>query len=262
MTPFRIAINLASLQQGVRQALQTAAQLGADAVELDARGEIRPEQLSHTGRRQLRKQLDDLRLRVAAVSFQTRRGYHVPEDLDRRVDATKKAMSFAYDLGASVVVNQVGYVPEGPEEAASDVMLQALADIGRHGQRCGAMLAARTGSESGPALARLIQALPEGSLAVDFDPGGLVVHGFSPDEALEAVAADVQHVHARDGVRDLARGRGVEVQLGRGSVDFARLLAILEQHGYRGYVTIERREADDAVAEAADAVAYLRSLTV
>ena len=61
---------------------------------------------------------------------------------------------------------------------------------------------------------------------------------------------------------ETSRGRGVEVQLGRGSVDFARLLAILEQHGYRGYVTIERREADDAVAEAADAVAYLRSLTV
>ena len=120
MIPFRVGISLSSLRQGVKQALQTAAQLGADAVELDARGEIRPEKLSHTGRRQLRKQLDDLRLRVSAISFQTRRGYHVPEDLDRRVEATKNAMSFAYDLGASVVVNQVGYVPEESDEALSD----------------------------------------------------------------------------------------------------------------------------------------------
>ena len=60
----------------------------------------------------------------------------------------------------------------------------------------------------------------------------------------------------------ISRGRGVEVQLGGGTVDFARLLATLEQHGYRGYVTIERREAANPVAETADAVAYLRSLSV
>ena len=44
--------------------------------------------------------------------------------------------------------------PVGPEW---DLLVQVLADLGRHGQRVGAVLAAETGSESGADLARLIQ---------------------------------------------------------------------------------------------------------
>jgi sugar phosphate isomerase/epimerase len=68
------------------------------------------------------------------------------------------------------------------------------------------------------------------------------------------------HVHAKDGVRDLAQGRGVEVPLGRGSVDFPSLLGALEEKGYRGYFTIERENAEDPQAEVGQAVQYLRNL--
>jgi sugar phosphate isomerase/epimerase len=68
------------------------------------------------------------------------------------------------------------------------------------------------------------------------------------------------HVHARDGVRDFARGRGVEVPLGRGTADFPALLGALEEYNYRGYVTIERENTTDPVTEAANAVKYLKSL--
>ena len=95
MLHLRIGIVTASLRQPLRTALQTAARLGAAAVEIDARGELRPDELSETGRRQLRKLLDDLGLKVAAVAFPTRRGYDVADDLDRRVAATKQAMQMA-----------------------------------------------------------------------------------------------------------------------------------------------------------------------
>ena len=68
------------------------------------------------------------------------------------------------------------------------------------------------------------------------------------------------HVHAKDGVRDLAQGRGLETQLGRGAVDFPEILAILEEHEYRGYFTIERRHSSDPVLEVGQAVQYLRRL--
>ena len=80
-----------------------ASRIGASAVELDARNEIHPSQLSDTGLRQLRKMLEDLNLKVASLRFQTRRGYDHPQDLDRRVEATKAAMKLAYRLGAPVV---------------------------------------------------------------------------------------------------------------------------------------------------------------
>jgi sugar phosphate isomerase/epimerase len=237
-----------------------AARLGADAVEIDIRHQLRPDGLSQTGLRQLRKMLDDLRLGVSAVSFQTRRGYDVIDDLQPRVEATKKAMSFAYQLGTSVVVNQIGRVPEQTEGTKWNLLLESLSDIGRHGQSCGAFLAARTGTESGETLAALINALPDGSLAVDFDPGNLIVNGYSATDALSSLISDIVHVHARDGVQDLAQGRGLEVQLGRGSADFPTILATLEQRGYQGYFTVQGPPTEDSVESIGDAVEYLRNL--
>ena len=254
----KVGIQLASLRQPFKTALQTASRLGADAVEIDARREFRPAQLTGTALRHLRKMLDDLQLSVCAVTFRTRRGYNVLEDLDRRIEATKAAMEFAYKLGANVVVNQVGQVPAEAEGPAWDLLLASLSDIGRHGQRCGAVLAAETGSESGSDLARLINALPDGSLMVNYDPGNLIINSFSADEALTALVSHIQHVHAKDGVRDLAQGRGLEVPLGRGSVDFPTILAVLEQHNYHGYFTVERENASDPVSEIGAAVDFLR----
>ena len=82
-----------------------------------------------------------------------------------------------------------------------------------------ALLAAETGSEDGADLARLLAGLPSGGIGVNFDPGNLIINGFSPREALAALGRDVLHVHAKDAVRDLAQGRGLETPLGRGSAD-------------------------------------------
>ena len=77
---------------------------------------------------------------------------------------------------------------------------------------------------------------------------------------LQLLAAYVLHVHAKDGVRDLAQGRGLEVPLGRGSVDFPELLGTLEERDFRGYYMIERENCQDPVFEVGQAVKYLRSL--
>ena len=182
------------------------------------------------------------------------------EDLQQRIDATKAAMRFAHSLGADVVINQVGRVPDESSGPDWDHLVEAVTDLGRFGQHVGATLAAETGSESGPDLARLIQAVPTGSLGVNFDPGNLIVNGFSSTEAVAALDAHIVHVHAKDGVRDLAQGRGIEVPLGRGSVDFPEILGALDEHGYRGYFTIERDRAEDPVSEIGFAVQYLKNI--
>lgn len=260
MLQIRVGIQLASLRLPFHQALRTAKQLGAEAVEVDARGELNPQNLSGTGRRQIRKLLDDLQLKVAAVSFRTRRGYNVLDELDRRVEATREAMQFAFDLGAPVVVNQVGKVPDKPEGEAWSLLTEVLADLGRFGLRVGAVLAAETGSEEGVDLARLIKALPLGSLGVNFDPGNLIINGFSASESVRALAPHVLHVHATDGVRDLGRGRGLDVPLGRGSADYPDLLSVLEEHRFQGYLTVERDSPTNPLLEISQAVEYLRRL--
>jgi sugar phosphate isomerase/epimerase len=255
-----VGIDLASLRLPLKKALHTAAELGAEAVEIDARNQLPAKELTRTGVRHVRKMLDDLNLRVCALKFRTRRGYDTLEDLDRRVEATKKAMTAAYELGAGIVVNQVGRIPDESSGPNWELLTQVLADLGRFGQQAGAMLAAETGSEDGAAFCRLIDALPNGSIGVCFNPGQLLVNGFSAQEAMQELARDTIYFHAQDGVRDLARGRGVEVALGRGSADIPDLLSRLEEHEYRGYLTVVREQSDDPVFEIGQAVKFLRSL--
>jgi sugar phosphate isomerase/epimerase len=256
----KIGIQTRSLRQPLRQALETASRLGADGVEIDARNELQPAGMSQTGLRQFRKLLGDLGLRVSAVSFVTRRGYDTPDDLERRVLATQAAMKFAQAIGANVVVNRVGAVPDDENDPRFVALVEVLSGLGAYGDRVGARLAAQTGSETGAQLARLLAALPDQTVGVDFHPSGLIHHGHDPAEAVAALGGHILHVHACDAVRDLARGQVIEVELGRGTADLPAILGHLEEFGYRGWVTIERPNAADAVVEIGNAVAFLRSL--
>jgi sugar phosphate isomerase/epimerase len=256
----KIGIQIASLGLPLARAVPLVAQWGVQAIELDARRGFTPQEASQTALRQLRKMLTDHRLRVSAVSYATRRGYDTPDDLERRVDGTKWAMKLAAALGAPLVVNRVGEIPEKSEGPQWDLLLQVLHDLGRAGQHIGALLAAETGAESPDALVPLLGALPPGSLVVDLNPGNLLVHGHAPLDAIEKLGPHILHVHATDGVRDRARGRGQRVELGRGMADWPALLGALEQQDYRGDFTIERSDTDDTAYELESAVKYLRSL--
>jgi sugar phosphate isomerase/epimerase len=256
----KIGIQTRSLRQPLRKALVTASRLGAQGVEIDARTELRPSELSRTGLREFLKLLDDLNLRVSAVAFPTRRGYDVPDDLERRVLATHEAMRFATDLRTDVVINRIGRVAEKPEDPSFQRLAESLTSIGAYGERIGARFAAQTAEASPQDLASLIAALPEHSIGIDLHPNGLIVAGHSPIEALELLGPHVVHIHACDAVRDSAGRRTTEVELGRGSADFPELLGHLTEFNYRGWATIERRDSSDPVPEIENAVAFLRNL--
>ena len=262
MYPIRVAIQLSALKQPIKKALHTAARLGAHAVEIDAQSDLRPQDLTRTAARQLLNMLDHLNLRVCAVRFQTRKGYDTPQDLERRIDATRRAMRMAYQLHAPIVVNQVGCAAVPEDSEPWNLLVDALTELGRFGQHEGALLAAETGTESGADLKRLLDALPAGYVAADLNPGNLIINGFSPREAVQQLGPHILHVHARDAVQDLAEGRGVEVMLGRGTADFPELLAMLEEFGYQGYFTVVRKQTDHPVREIGLAVQYLKNLVL
>jgi len=259
MPILKIGIQTCSLRQPLRQALRTAARLGAAGVEIDARTELPPSEMSRTGMREFRKLLGNLNLRVSAVAFPTRRGYDVPDDLERRVFATQAAMQFATELGADVVINRIGQIPENADDPRFTTLVEALTALGAYGERVGARLAAQTAGESPQQLARLIAALPEQTIGIDFHPGQLILAGHAPQEALDALGPHVLHVHASDAVREPG-GRARQVELGRGTAELPELLGRLTEYDYRGWVTIESRDSPDPVTEIENAVAYLRAL--
>lgn len=260
MLQLKLGIRLASLGLPFRRALARAAALEADAVEIDARSEIDPMELTQSGIREIRKLLEDHRMRVCAVRIATRRGYEVSDGLDRRVETTKRAMTVAYKLGASVVVNRVGRIPESEQDPDWPLLIDTLTDLDRHGQRAGATLCAQTGGERGESLANLIQALPAGALGVDFDPAALILHGHCSREALTVLAPYVMHFRARDAIRDVSQGRGFPTPLGEGAADFPALLGILEERRYGGYLTVECEPTREAEVWIRSAVEFLRRL--
>tara|TARA_R110002049_G_scaffold285698_1_gene466771 strand:- start:193784 stop:194524 length:741 start_codon:yes stop_codon:yes gene_type:complete len=242
----------------LRTALEIAARMGVRAIELDARNEIYPSQLSDTGLRQLRKMLDDLNLRVAALRFQTRRGYDNPKDLDRRVEATKQVMQLAYRMGSPVVINQIGRVPDEEDTDHWASFQSVINDLGQYGARVGAFLAAETGTESGPQLAKLLGQADDAFVAVAFNPGNLIINRHDVREAISALKERIQLVCAMDGVLDLAAGRGLEVPLGQGTADFPELIGMLEEFQYRGHYVVGR--SDSNVEELQQGVEYLKAL--
>ena len=260
MPPPKIALRTRSLRMPLRKSLMAAADLKVSGVELDVRSEIPYRDFTQTAIRQLRTQLADMRLTVSALTFITRRGYNVMEELDRRVEATRQVMKLARALGTDIVVNQIGLIPDAADSTDRALLLEVLRDLGNYGQHAGALLCAETGTEAGPALRKLLDELPQGALGVALNPGQLVVNGFDPQEAASTLAPFVRHVYAIDGVRDRARGRGTEVRLGRGSVDFPAVFAALGECDYRGSVTVAPVDAEEPVHEAQQAVSYLTNL--
>ena len=258
MAELNIAVRVDALRMPLRKALETAAQMGVSAVELNAQNQIHPSQLSDTGLRQLRKILDDLNLKVASLRFQTRRGYDNTQDLDRRVEATKAAMQLAYRLACPVVVNSIGSIPEAQEDPRWASMQSVLDDLGRFGTKVGAFLAAETGSTSGETLARMLNSSPDAFVAVALNPGQLIINRFDVREAVLALKDRIELVYAVDGVIDLAAGRGVSVRLGQGTADFPELIGLLEDVQYRGRFVVGRD--DSSAQELQQGIEYLQNL--
>ncbi len=259
MHALRIAIATACFQQPLKVAVRMAAEAGAAGVQLDVRDELRPGELSETGRRQFLHRLDELGLKVAALHFPARRPFSSPDQIDARVAATKSALDFAAQLGAGVVTARVGRVPT---EASSDdyrLLQEVLSDLARHANHVGAILAITPTHDAPQALGELLATIKTGPIGINFDPAEFVMSGHSAGPALRGLHALVQHFEARDGVRDIDGG-GLEVALGRGEVDWVELLPLLAEIPYRGWLTVSRTGGDDIVGDAVRAVQYLKQV--
>ncbi|HMP79046.1 MAG TPA: sugar phosphate isomerase/epimerase family protein [Pirellulaceae bacterium] len=253
----RKSISLTCLRRPFRQGLEWAARAGAQGVEFDGRYDIPIHDLSTTGVRQIRKWLADCRLQIACLSFPTRRGLYVSDDLDRRLEAIRKAMLASSSLGCgNVSLRLNGWPSESSDEMAT--LKSALSELTAYSLRAGAWIQLRIGPEPITAVRKLLDMMPEEALGIDFDPAELLIHGQDPTAAATELSRMIHHVRVRDAVRRSQFGRGTEVQLGRGEIDYAHLLGTLEENRYRGYFTVGNAHSEnDPLLEAQQALEYL-----
>ncbi len=244
----------------LRRSLPELRTLGVAGVELDAVGDLAPAQLSDTGRRELRHLLRSHHLELTALACPLRRGLAVADNQEARLDYLRQALSLSRDLGAGIVVIEPGPIVygEGEGDPRQVLLKEALAALGRHGERVGAVLALETGLEDGAALTTFLDGFHTGGLAANLNPGNLLIHGHDPYATARTLRERIVHVHAKDARVASAAGIAQEIPLGHGDIDWLQLLAILEEIEYRGFATIERTPGANPLAAAKAAVDFLR----
>ena len=254
----KIGLRVACLQLPVREALRTAAQLGAEGVQIDAVRELSPQNLTRTAQRSLRHCLRELGLELAALGLPTRTGYDTEDGLDQRLTATQAAMSIAHPLGARIVTNRLGRLPDDTSSPTWSLLSEAMGALASHGDRVGTVFAIEIGANAPQGIRRFLDPFDTAGLGVSYDPGSVLLHGHDALGGVATLGGAIVHSHARDVQRNRTTGDMTEAAPGAGEVDWPAYLSALEEIGYRGFLTVDRSASALSVDEAGSAIAFLK----
>jgi sugar phosphate isomerase/epimerase len=260
MSRIKIGICLESLGLPLRRALQEAERLGIGGVQVDAAGDLSPNALSQTGRREFRHLLRTHNLELSALNCPLRRGLDSAENQEGRIEHVRKVMTLSYDLGARRVVVQAGRVPDNADEPRAKLLTEALRALGQHGDRTGTILALETGLESGEKLRQFLDGFDSGGLGANYDPANLLINGFDPYQSARDLRERIVHAHARDARLATASRTAQEVPLGHGDLDWLTLAGVFEEIEYRGWLAVERETGENRLADVTAGVAFLRCI--
>jgi sugar phosphate isomerase/epimerase len=258
MKPLRIGIVAESTGLPVRQALAQAARMGSEAIQVDAAGDLGPDALSETGRREFRNLLRSFNQELAALNVPLRHGLDVAENQQPRLDRVRKAMQLAFDLGARKVVVPCPRIPDDPESQRAQLLRESLLALGPYGDRVGTVLALEIGFDPAEKVRDYLAGFDTGSLKVTYDPANMLVNGHDPLANLAPLAGWVAHVHARD-ARSAGLSRGMqEVPVGAGDVEWMAFTATLQVIEYDGFLTVEREQGENRLADLTNGVRFLK----
>ncbi len=278
MYSFPIGVIIDSFRTDTRTAVQKAAALGANGIQMyTSKGaETDPQNMTPAMRRELLDFVKSNGLEFSALvanpgycMYDKEINVGLVEDMKRMLDLTK-------DMGTDILTGHIGVVPADPKHERYAIMQEAFYEVVRYAESIGAYFAIETGPELAVTLKKFISDLNCKGAAINLDPANFaMVTGDDPVQAVYTLKDYIVHTHAKDGVMVLKTNPEIiyglqpmpeelldkkfysEVPLGEGSVDFPKYLAALEDIGYRGYLTIEREVGADPAADILKAKNFL-----
>jgi len=257
MAPFKVGVVLQSLRLGVRPGIEKVKELGLDGFQTYVTGgELAPENMGRSARREFRKFVADRGLVVSALCVELG-GYADPATVDDKVERTMRMIDLGVDLGVAIHTAHIGRVSEDPNSRERQTIAEALSAIGNYAAERDCCFACETGPEETMVLRDFLASLDCPGLRVNYDPANLVMNGFDPVKGVGDLAGLIVHTHAKDGIREDDKRRR-EVPLGQGQVPWDDYLAALGEAGYEGFLTIEREGGENPVADIIAARDFLR----
>jgi sugar phosphate isomerase/epimerase len=235
----KLAVNLEALDVPFRTALASAAKLGVGGVQWDAVGELGPERLTATGRREIQQLLRGHGLSLSALACPLRRGLDDPIDLEPRLARIRDIMALSFELGARLVVIEPGRLP-ATDDPRADTLAESLTNLSQHGDRTGTVLALQSGLDSGKTMVEWLSRFDSGGLGVSFHPANWMIHEFDPVVELPSLRGRVVYVQASDARRNRADRVAATVPLGHGDLDWLQIAGSLAGIDYHGWVAAER----------------------
>jgi len=180
-----------------------------------------------------------------------------------RIAHIKEASDFARQCGIDAVQTHCGFIPENPNDPVYKETVAAIREVANYCRGNGQSFRYETGQETPITLVRTLLDVGTDNQGLNFDLANLILYGkANPVDAIEIFGSYVQGIHAKDGLwptnpRDL----GAEVPIGKGKVDFPRIISRLKEMNYRGAVTIEREiSGPQQVEDVLAAKKYLETL--
>ncbi|HPB16890.1 MAG TPA: sugar phosphate isomerase/epimerase [Clostridia bacterium] len=269
---FKIGVITDSFRCPLENAIEKAAFLGADGVQIYATGRELSHDTSDDVVKKIMRHLSDAHLELSALCGDIG-AFDDPNINIERVKRSKKIVDLAVKMGTIVVTTHIGTVPEDKSHEKYKIIHGACLELGRYADSQGVKFAIETGPEKAHILRMLLDDLDCTGIAVNFDPANLPM--CVDDDARAAVALlapFIVHTHAKDGIMlskytadprysELAKQRKwLELPLGEGDVGFPTYLEALRKTGYKGFLTIEREVGDEPAKDIANAVSFLRKL--
>lgn len=272
----RLSVMLSNFRMPFDEALDAAANLGFEAVQLSFGEEDAAEQNRRFAAVRARG------LDVSAISVDVGDLGDTAE-VDRRVEAAKPWMDVAAQHAHGICQTHVGIMPHNMQGPRWDSFRKAAETLSAHGEKVGACLALETGPEPARVMEALMLHADSKAFRVNYDPANFIIWPaalpqfpdlmeltsaaedkydqesawklWEPIEGVKRLGPYIVHVHAKDGAGD---GGWADVPLGTGLIDWPYFLGLLKEAGFDGDIAIEREGGLNRIEDISRAAEFMR----
>jgi hydroxypyruvate isomerase len=170
---------------------------------------------------------------------------------DQNLANIHATVPIAVALGLKLVTFHAGFVPHDPADPDYAKMLDRLRAVSKIFGDQGIVVGLETGQETAEELAKLLNALNDPNVCINFDPANMLLYGKGdPILALRLLSPWIRQVHIKDAVTSrVPEAWGEEVPVGTGEVNWHDFFSVLAQANYTGDLIIEREAGNQRLTD-------------